>query len=97
MLLLAFLLAPKIKDKEKLAAYECGFSPFSDARLKSQIHFVVTAIFFGIFDIEVLFILPWAYSLGNLNKFGLFSGIFFISILLISFIYELNKKALNWK
>ena len=94
--LINFALSPKNPDPEKLSAYECGFSPFSDSRIKFDVRFYLVAILFIIFDLEIAFLFPWAISLGNIGLLGFYSMMIFLFILTIGFIYELKKGALEW-
>jgi NADH-quinone oxidoreductase subunit A len=94
--LLPMVLIPRNLDEEKLSAYECGFDPFYDARLKFDIQFYIIAILFIIFDLELIFLLPW---LINYEIFGFLSFLIislFLILLIIGFIYEWLKKALVW-
>jgi len=84
-------------DPEKLAAYECGFEAFDDARRKFDVRFYLVSILFIIFDLEVAFLFPWAVSLGNIGVFGFWSMICFLGVLTIGFIYEWKKGALEWE
>ena len=83
-------------NKNKKSAYECGFEPFNDSRGSFEVHFYITAIMFLLFDVEVAFLLPWILSLRALGSFGFWCGFLFFVILLIGFIYELKRGALNW-
>lgn len=94
--LLNFFFAPKLRDNEKLSAYECGFLPFEDARVKFQVHFYLIGILFIIFDLEIAYLFPWAMNLGCLDKQTFYSMIFFLLVLTIGFIYEFFKGALGW-
>ena len=89
--------SPKNPDPEKLSAYECGFSPFSDSRIKFDVRFYLVAILFIIFDLEIAFLFPWAISLGKIGIFGFTSMMIFLFILTIGFIYEWKKGALDWE
>ena len=82
---------------EKLAAYECGFEAFDDARRRFDVRFYLVAILFIIFDLEVAFLFPWAVSLSEIGLFGFFSMLGFLAVLTIGFIYEWNKGALDWE
>ena len=82
---------------EKLAAYECGFDAFGDARRRFDVRFYLVAILFIIFDSEVAFLFPWAVSLAKIGLTGFFSMIGFLAILTVGFIYEWNKGALDWE
>ena len=92
-----FLFSPSNPDPEKLSAYECGFEPFDDARVKFDVRFYLVAILFIIFDLEVAFLFPWAVSLGNIGLLGFWSMMFFLFILTVGFIYEWKKGALDWE
>ena len=89
--------SPKNPDPEKLSAYECGFSPFSDSRIKFDVRFYLVAILFIIFDLEIAFLFPWAVSLGNIGLLGFYSMMAFLFILTVGFIYEWKKGALEWE
>ena len=92
-----FVLSPQNPEPEKLSAYECGFEPFEDARIKFDVRFYLVAILFIIFDLEVAFMFPWAVSLGTIGIFGFWSMFVFLGILTIGFIYEWRKGALEWE
>ncbi|MBA3813995.1 MAG: NADH-quinone oxidoreductase subunit A [Alphaproteobacteria bacterium] len=95
--LLSFLRGPRRPNAAKLSPYECGFEPFSDARLKFDVRFYLIAILFLIFDLEIAFLFPWAISLMDIGLFGYFSMMVFLLILTIGFIYEWRKGALEWE
>ena len=97
LLSLSFILSPKKPSNEKLSPYECGFEPFDDARTKFDIRFYLVALLFIIFDLEVVFLFPWAISLENIGIFGYLSMMIFLIILTIGFIYEWKKGALEWE
>lgn len=84
-------------DEEKLSAYECGFEPFGDARAEFDVRFYLVAILFIIFDLEIVFLFPWAISLGKIGLFGFWSMMFFLFVLTVGFIYEWRKGALEWE
>ena len=96
LLAVAFLVAYKAPDPEKLSAYECGFNAFDDARMKFDVRFYLVAILFIIFDLEVSFLFPWAVAFGQLGTFGFWSMMLFLGVLTIGFIYEWKKGALEW-
>jgi NADH-quinone oxidoreductase subunit A len=96
LLTVAFLVAYKQPDPEKLSAYECGFNAFDDARMKFDIRFYLVAILFIIFDLEVSFLFPWAAAFGQLGVYGFWSMMLFLAVLTIGFIYEWKKGALEW-
>jgi len=93
---LGFLIGNGQKDAEKLSPYECGFEPFSDSRTKFDVRYYLVAILFIIFDLEIAFLFPWAVSLDTVGKFGLLSMALFLAILVVGFIYEWKKGALEW-
>ncbi len=83
--------------QEKLLAYEGGFDPLDDARSRFDIQFYLVSILFIIFDLEVIFLFPWVVSLNKIGLFGFWSMIVFLLILMIGFIYEWQKGALDWE
>ena len=91
-----FVLAYKSPDPEKLSAYECGFNPFDDARMKFDVRFYLVSLLFIIFDLEVAFLFPWAVAFHDVGAFGFWSMMIFLIVLTIGFIYEWNKGALEW-
>ena len=97
MVLLGFVRGKRKPDREKLYAYECGFEPFSDARIKFDVRFYLVAILFIIFDLEVAFLFPWAITLSEQGLFGLWSMIIFLGVLTVGFIYEWKKGPLEWE
>jgi NADH-quinone oxidoreductase subunit A len=92
-----FVLAPSKPNTEKNSPYECGFEAFEDARLKFDIRYYLVAILFIIFDLEIAFLFPWAVSLEEIGLFGVISMGIFLGILVIGFIYEWKKGALEWE
>ena len=96
LLVAPFIVAYKNPDPEKLSAYECGFVPFDDARMKFDIRFYLVAILFIIFDLEVAFLFPWAVVFNEIGWFGFWSVIIFLAVLTIGFVYEWRKGALEW-
>ncbi len=91
------LLGPSNPDPEKLSAYECGFNPFEDSRIPFDVRYYLVAILFIIFDLETAFLFPWAVVTKKLGWSGLIAMGLFISLLLIGFIYEWKKGALEWE
>jgi NADH-quinone oxidoreductase subunit A len=96
-LLLGRLLAPHKPYKEKLSSYECGFTPFEDARLPFDVRFYLVAILFIIFDLETAFLFPWAVELHRIGRLGFWAMMVFLAILVVGFIYEWKKGALEWE
>ncbi|RLA29027.1 MAG: NADH-quinone oxidoreductase subunit A [Gammaproteobacteria bacterium] len=93
---LGFLIGNGQKDAEKLSPYECGFEPFADSRTKFDVRYYLVAILFIIFDLEIAFLFPWAVSLDVVGTFGLLSMGIFLGLLVVGFIYEWKKGALEW-
>ena len=91
-----FLFAPKKPDSEKLSAYECGFNPFDDARMKFDVRFYLIAILFIVFDLEAVYLFPWAISFKETGATGYWTMMVFIAELVIGFVYAWRKGALEW-
>jgi len=84
-------------DSEKLSPYECGFEAFEDARMKFDVRYYLIAILFILFDLEIAFLFPWAVVLREIGFFGFISMMLFLAILVVGFIYEWMKGALEWE
>ncbi|GJM10292.1 MAG: NADH-quinone oxidoreductase subunit A [Lysobacteraceae bacterium] len=97
LLAIGGILGPRKPSDEKLSPYECGFEAFEDARMKFDVRYYLVAILFIIFDLEIAFLFPWAVVLDELGGFGLVSMTLFLLILVIGFIYEWKKGALEWE
>jgi len=89
--------APNRPDPEKLSPYECGFEAFEDARMKFDVRYYLVAILFILFDLEIAFLFPWAVVLPEIGFFGFASMMVFLAILVVGFIYEWKKGALEWE
>jgi NADH-quinone oxidoreductase subunit A len=96
LLALGFLIGRGGKDDEKLSPYECGFEPFDDSRTKFDVRYYLVAILFIIFDLEIAFLFPWAVSLDTAGRFGILAMALFLAILVVGFVYEWKKGALEW-
>ena len=96
LLVAGFALGRGTKDPEKLSPYECGFEAFEDTRMKFDVRYYLVAILFIIFDLEIAFLFPWAVSLDAIGVFGIASMGVFLAILVVGFIYEWKKGALEW-
>ncbi len=100
MVNLSWILGPKNPDKEKLSTYESGMEPIGTARDRFSVKYYMVAVSFIVFDIEVVFLYPWAVSFLNLNKtemvYSLIVALVFILILIVGLIYELKKEVLKW-
>ena len=94
---LSRLLGVHRPDSEKLSPYECGFEAFEDARMKFDVRYYLIAILFILFDLEIAFLFPWAVVLQEIGFFGFMSMMLFLAILVVGFIYEWMKGALEWE
>ena len=83
-------------DAQKRSPYECGFEAFEDTRMKFDVRYYLVAILFIVFDLEIAFLFPWAVALDSIGVFGLVSMGIFLGILIVGFIYEWKKGALEW-
>ena len=92
-----FVLGPHRPDKEKDSPFECGFEAFEDARMKFDVRYYLVAILFIIFDLEIAFLFPWAVVLDEIGMVGYIAMAIFLGILVIGFIYEWKKGALEWE
>ena len=96
-MVLGKVLAPSRPDPEKLSPYECGFEAFEDARMKFDVRYYLVAILFILFDLEIAFLFPWAIVLQEIGWFGLVAMFVFLGILVVGFINEWKKGALEWE
>ena len=97
LLIVGGILGPRNPSSEKLSPYECGFEAFEDSRMKFDVRFYLVAILFIIFDLEIAFLFPWAVALDHVGMTGLIAMGVFLLILVIGFIYEWKKGALEWE
>jgi len=101
ILVISGVLLPRLKpnnpDGEKLSAYECGVDPVGDARGRFNVKFYMVAVLFILFDIEAVFLYPWAVAFRQLGLYGLVEMVLFIVILLAGYLYLLKKRALEWE
>ena len=95
-LVLSYLVQPKYPEPEKLSTYECGSEPFSDARMPFPVRYYIFAMLFVIFDIEVIFLYPWAVVFEKLGIIGLVEMLIFIALFLVAYVYAWRKGALEW-
>jgi len=94
---IGFVLSPSKPNAEKDSPYECGFEAFGDARMKFDVRFYLVAILFIIFDLEIAFFFPWAVVLDKIGLVGFWAMMIFLGILVVGFIYEWKKGALEWE
>ena len=97
LITLGAIISPRHPDPEKLSQYECGFAPFESSCIKFDVRFYLVAILFIIFDLEVAFLFPWAVIAKVLPWPGIIAMGIFLGLLLIGFIYEWKKGALEWE
>ncbi len=93
---LSYFLVTQSPETEKLSTYECGFDPYGDTRDQFNIRFYIIAILFVLFDIEIIFLLPWCVSLSQLDLLGFWSMVEFLAELGIGFIYVWCVGAVEW-
>jgi NADH-quinone oxidoreductase subunit A len=94
---LSTLLGHNRPDAQKLSPYECGFEAFEDARMKFDVRYYLVAILFILFDLEIAFLFPWAVVLEEIGLFGFLAMVVFLAILVVGFVYEWKKGALEWE
>ena len=95
-LLVAKLVRPESPSPTKLMPYECGITPVDSARGRYTVRFYIIAILFVIFDVETIFLFPWAVKYRTLGWFGIAEMIVFIGILVVGYIWAYKKGALEW-
>jgi NADH-quinone oxidoreductase subunit A len=95
-IVLGKLLGPSRPNAEKLSPYECGFDAFEDARIKFDVRYYLVAILFILFDLEIAFLFPWAAAYQEIGLVGFWSVMIFLGILVVGFVYEWKKGALDW-
>jgi len=96
-LVAGFVIGPRRPYGEKLSPYECGFEPFEDSRMKFDVRYYLVAILFIIFDLEIAFLFPWAVVRDQIGVAGFVAMMVFLGILVVGFIYEWKKGALEWE
>ncbi len=97
MFIVSALLGKRSQNKAKGEAYECGIEVHDDTRHRHPVKFYLVAILFIVFDLETVFLFPWAVSYDMLGIFGLIEMVVFILILLVGYIYIVKKGALTWE
>ena len=97
MILVGAVMGPRRPDTQKLSPYECGFEAFEDSRMKFDVRYYLVAILFIIFDLEIAFLFPWAVVLDQIGMFGFLAMMLFLAVLVVGFIYEWKKGALEWE
>ena len=95
-LLVSYFVQPRYPEPEKLSTYECGAEPFSDARMPFPVRYYIFAMLFVIFDIEVIFLYPWAVVFTKIGIVGLVEMLIFIWLFVVAYVYAWRKGALEW-
>lgn len=94
---LGILFGPKKASAVKSMPYESGMNPYGEGTRRMPVRFYLVAVLFILFDIEVVFFLPWAITFRQLGLFGLIEMVIFIAILLVGYVYAWKKGALEWE
>jgi NADH-quinone oxidoreductase subunit A len=94
---IARVLAPSSRNPNKGLAYECGVLAQCEARLPYNVHFYLVAVLFVLFDLEIVFLYPWAVAFRTLGGVGLVAVMVFLAVLLVGFFYEWKKGVLDWE
>jgi NADH-quinone oxidoreductase subunit A len=97
LLTVGLIVSPNHPDPQKLSPYECGFEAFEDARMKFDVRYYLVAILFILFDLEIAFLFPWAIVLPEIGAAGFWAMMVFLLILVVGFVYEWKKGALEWE
>jgi len=97
MIVFSWILRPRNPYPEKLITYESGITPFTDAHQKFSIRYYIIAMLFLIFDIEAVFLYPWAVAYNFIGMYGFVEMVIFIAILLVGYFYAWKKGALEWE
>lgn len=92
----AWLFRPRLPNTAKLSIYECGERPFGDSRIKFRVRYYVFALVFVVFDVEAVFLYPWAVVFRNLGLPGLTEMLVFLGVLVVGLVYAWKKKVLQW-
>lgn len=95
-LVLSYVVQPRVASAEKSSPYECGSEPISDARMPFPVRYYIIAMLFVIFDVEIIFLYPWAVAFDKIGLFGLIEMVIFISLFLAGYVYAWKKGALEW-
>ena len=96
LLMVAWAVAPAKFNKVKLQPYECGIEPVTDARDRYSVRYYLVAMLFVIFDVETVFLYPWAVIMDQLAIFGLVEMVIFLGILIVGYVYAWRRGALEW-
>jgi len=97
LMILGPLLRPKNPTPEKLTTYESGLEPFGEAQVRYNVRYYLFALLFVAFDVEIMFLYPWAVTFEELGMFGLVEMLIFLFLLVLGLLYAWKKKVLEWK
>ena len=97
LIVIGNVLGPRRPSLEKLSPYECGFEAFEDARMRFDVRYYLIAILFIVFDLEIAFLFPWAVVFKELGAQAIVAMTIFLAILVVGFVYEWKKGALEWE
>ncbi len=95
-IIMSWIVQPKAPGKLKQNTYECGMKLFGDSRVQYDVKYYLYALLFLIFDIEAVFLFPWAVAYDKLGLFALIEALIFLGILIIGLVYAWKKDALRW-
>ena len=95
-LFVSYFVQSRVFNKNKLSPYECGSEPISDARIPYPARYYIIAVLFVIFDIEIIFLYPWAVAFRKIGLIGLVSMLIFIALIVLGFAYAWRKGGLEW-
>lgn len=90
-------LGPRLRSKKKDLPFECGVESVGDARMPLNVRYFLTAILFVLFDVEVIFMYPWAVNFKQLGWFGFYEMLIFVAFLMAGFYYVIRKGVLDWE
>jgi NADH-quinone oxidoreductase subunit A len=93
---LSWLIGPRKPTRAKMSPYECGMTPVGDARGRFAVQFYLVGMLFILFDVEAVFLYPWAIILRDLKHFGLWEMLVYIGVVLVGFFYVWKKGVLHW-
>lgn len=93
---MSHIIVPRRRSARKMSTYECGVEPVGNARGRFTVKFYLIAVLFILFDVEIVFLYPWAVTFRGLGLTGLIAMTLFLVILTVGLVYEFKKKALDW-
>jgi NADH-quinone oxidoreductase subunit A len=97
LIVIGWIAGPRRPSAEKYSPYECGFEAFEGTRMQFDVRYYLIAILFILFDLEIAFLFPWAVALKEIGAPGFWAMMIFLTILVVGFLYEWKKGALDWE